>query len=106
MSTTFPFPSSPHWVPTTTMLGIKPLRMLQHSVDLRRALSAARHVDHQELVRRHARTTHGERAAKIDADRKSTRLNSSHLGISYAVFCLKKKKKQNKNKTITHHLPQ
>src|SRR5947199_10337613 len=33
-------------------------------------------------------------------DRKSTRLNSSHLGISYAVFCLKKKKKkQKKNKT-------
>src|SRR5262245_5615765 len=31
---------------------------------------------------------------KVDAarDRKSTRLNSSHLGISYAVFCLKKKK--------------
>src|SRR5436853_5043402 len=42
-------------------------------------------------------------------DRKSTRLNSSHLGISYAVFCLKKKKKktQKKNKTektkITAH---
>src|SRR2546421_6042642 len=30
-------------------------------------------------------------------DRKSTRLNSSHDQISYAVFCLKKKKKQNKN---------
>src|SRR5205814_3053402 len=31
-------------------------------------------------------------------DRKSTRLNSSHLGISYAVFCLKKKRKrQDKN---------
>src|ERR1035438_4015279 len=29
--------------------------------------------------------------AKVYADRKSTRLNSSHLGISYAVFCLKKK---------------
>src|SRR5437899_6279099 len=28
----------------------------------------------------------------VAADRKSTRLNSSHLGISYAVFCLKKKK--------------
>src|SRR5437899_8232219 len=28
-------------------------------------------------------------------DRKSTRLNSSHLGISYAVFCLKKKKGMN-----------
>src|SRR5947199_7541301 len=31
-----------------------------------------------------------------DLDRKSTRLNSSHLGISYAVFCLKKKKKKTK----------
>src|SRR5262245_63543965 len=38
-------------------------------------------------------------------DRKSTRLNSSHLGISYAVFCLKKKKKtktkHNKKSDIT-----
>src|SRR5258705_3178759 len=33
-------------------------------------------------------------------DRKSTRLNSSHLGISYAVFCLKKKK----NTTPLHNL--
>src|SRR5256885_3178062 len=32
------------------------------------------------------------RAATIARDRKSTRLNSSHLVISYAVFCLKKKK--------------
>src|SRR5437899_6273884 len=30
-----------------------------------------------------------------EIDRKSTRLNSSHLGISYAVFCLKKKKNKN-----------
>src|SRR5205814_9471481 len=34
-----------------------------------------------------------------ESDRKSTRLNSSHLGISYAVFCLKKK---TKNTTSTH----
>src|ERR1035441_359354 len=33
---------------------------------------------------------HGQ-SARIDLDRKSTRLNSSHLGISYAGFCLKKK---------------
>src|SRR2546426_6750870 len=33
----------------------------------------------------------------VDADRKSTRLNSSHLVISYAVFCLKKKKKDKKH---------
>src|SRR5690349_24921748 len=31
---------------------------------------------------------------EIDRDRKSTRLNSSHVEISYAVFCLKKKKKK------------
>src|ERR1039458_9634240 len=31
-------------------------------------------------------------ADRCERDRKSTRLNSSHLGISYAVFCLKKKK--------------
>src|SRR5690625_6656064 len=30
-------------------------------------------------------------SAAIDLDRKSTRLNSSHVAISYAVFCLKKK---------------
>src|SRR5947209_18245890 len=30
----------------------------------------------------------------VDEDRKSTRLNSSHANISYAVFCLKKKKKK------------
>src|SRR5256885_4888999 len=34
--------------------------------------------------------------AGLHEDRKSTRLNSSHLVISYAVFCLKKKKKLNK----------
>src|ERR1039457_6927975 len=35
-------------------------------------------------------------------DRKSTRLNSSHLVISYAVFCLKKKKKKNNTERNTH----
>src|SRR5437660_4586566 len=35
-------------------------------------------------------------------DRKSTRLNSSHVAISYAVFCLKKKKKK-KNTIATQH---
>src|SRR5205085_12084701 len=45
------------------------------------------HVGHDGL-RRHAR----DRAE----DRKSTRLNSSHSQISYAVFCLKKKKKKKK----------
>src|SRR5690348_17575597 len=42
---------------------------------------------------------HGETvgALEVTEDRKSTRLNSSHPSISYAVFCLKKKKKKNKD---------
>src|SRR5690625_5704840 len=36
----------------------------------------------------------------VEQDRKSTRLNSSHVAISYAVFCLKKKKHHNKKKHI------
>src|SRR3712207_8000850 len=37
----------------------------------------------------------GESHSGAERDRKSTRLNSSHANISYAVFCLKKKKKTN-----------
>src|SRR5205814_10697082 len=40
-----------------------------------------------------------EHAQHQGGDRKSTRLNSSHLGISYAVFCLKKKR-NNINQTV------
>src|SRR3989454_8096763 len=42
----------------------------------------------------------------VQTDRKSTRLNSSHLVISYAVFCLKKKKKTNKLPMIPVQLDQ
>src|SRR5260221_10762815 len=38
---------------------------------------------------------------KLDRDRKSTRLNSSHTVISYAVFCLKKKKKRETKASVT-----
>src|SRR5699024_11719589 len=45
----------------------------------------------------HIGKTAYENQQNISQDRKSTRLNSSHVSISYAVFCLKKKKKrQNK----------
>src|SRR5690349_23357419 len=47
------------------------------------------------LLRKNRR---GKRAEKKMADRKSTRLNFSHVEISYAVFCLKKKKKKEKKK--------
>src|SRR5256885_2938076 len=51
-------------------------------------------VQHEPEVRAHA-LAHGGQLLQVvahGADRKSTRLNSSHLVISYAVFCLKKKK--------------
>src|SRR5256885_3157478 len=57
--------------------------------------------------------TSRRRSTTRSRDRKSTRLNSSHLVISYAVFCLKKKKKQlsghalqqHNNHTISHAPP-
>src|SRR5690606_40677592 len=45
------------------------------------------------VARRHAHAGAGADAV-VRRDRKSTRLNSSHVKISYAVFCLKKKKKK------------
>src|SRR5256885_9772996 len=49
-------------------------------------------------------------AFELRRDRKSTRLNSSHLVISYAVFCLKKKKRygtqdHSRRLALTHHCP-
>src|SRR5215208_7920514 len=45
---------------------------------------------------RRPRRTPGGRTGLGPRDRKSTRLNSSHVAISYAVFCLKKKKKSDR----------
>src|SRR5690242_21217634 len=50
---------------------------------------------HAEFVGHEVVESHIDRA-----DRKSTRLNSSHMSISYAVFCLKKKKKKKKKQNI------
>src|SRR5205807_5438050 len=60
----------------------------------RRWLSAPRQGNSRRRVRRVADHRHAA------GDRKSTRLNSSHLVISYAVFCLKKKKKKKISKKI------
>src|SRR5262245_63510838 len=64
----------------------------------RESLRAA-HGDQLAQVQRNAdeRATALGEALSLARDRKSTRLNSSHLGISYAVFCLKKKKKKHYN---------
>src|SRR5437870_11483224 len=53
---------------------------------------------------RSAGRTGAPRRAPISArDRKSTRLNSSHVAISYAVFCLKKKKQPSQSTPSRHH---
>src|SRR5437899_9586265 len=69
---------------------------LMHMHDALRWLAGGCAVPNQELATLVPRPPrHRQDAFELHAgrDRKSTRLNSSHLGISYAVFCLKKKKK-------------
>src|SRR3712207_7204686 len=63
----------------------------------RRAARPERQAGHQlDLVREGEQRLAGIGGRLLrHADRKSTRLNSSHANISYAVFCLKKKKKTN-----------
>src|SRR2546422_8322140 len=61
--------------------------------------SGAVHVDAEDLAEELAEVL-GAVAGIARADRKSTRLNSSHGYISYAVFCLKKKKKSGDIMTV------
>src|SRR5262245_65279450 len=58
----------------------------------------------QSIERRRGRARRSRGTEGRGLDRKSTRLNSSHLGISYAVFCLKKKKKKKKNNITTKQI--
>src|SRR2546430_8802779 len=71
--------------PRSTLFPYTTLFRSQHAFPRRRFEAQEkpeRHRDHDEI---------GERCAEDEQDRKSTRLNSSHSQISYAVFCLKKK---------------
>src|SRR5258708_8936350 len=75
-----------------------------HACDGERAAHAASDraaVDQQVL---HSRPQAGKIRSGVRStlDRKSTRLNSSHQIISYAVFCLKKKKQDSTTSTLTH----
>src|SRR5690242_21607594 len=62
---------------------------------VRRVGEEARDLGDLARILRHVRLPPGA------GDRKSTRLNSSHMSISYAVFCLKKKKTQNPHTQVT-----
>src|SRR3712207_7429043 len=71
--------------PYTTLFRSQHVRALQRDSEQGRAVPARRPLAEQ---RGHAQPDGAGHAE----DRKSTRLNSSHANISYAVFCLKKKK--------------
>src|SRR2546426_5683458 len=73
-----------------------PYTTLFRSITLGLARVALEEIEHA-LAPRVDRVVGLEQAQRRDRDRKSTRLNSSHLVISYAVFCLKKKKKKKTN---------
>src|SRR5437660_3282467 len=53
---------------------------------------------------RRSRPRSQDRRRRSRSDRKSTRLNSSHVAISYAVFCLKKKKKKKYKKKSNKYI--
>src|SRR3712207_7794792 len=57
------------------------------------------------VIARHGLGARRPARARARQDRKSTRLNSSHANISYAVFCLKKKKNDSKLSTLNDIKP-
>src|SRR2546422_3238926 len=68
------------------------------------AFAVANELEEDDLVELHSELE--EKGIEIvpPEDRKSTRLNSSHGYISYAVFCLKKKKKTKKNRKTENRI--
>src|SRR3712207_7950640 len=90
--------------PYTTLFRSVPGRVVEQPAEDRRAVEAreAQPVDRPVGRRQGRGVTVGQQRVRRDrdgahagapSDRKSTRLNSSHANISYAVFCLKKKNK-------------
>src|SRR5206468_4733183 len=74
--------------PPVKRLGVHELAIPWNAAALSSFRGAAR-----QGYRAYAEVAIGEASSAAKTDRKSTRLNSSHDQISYAVFCLKKKKK-------------
>src|SRR5256885_17235960 len=73
--------------PYTTLFRSPAIIFIDEIDCVGRSRKADTHPEHQQTI-------NALLAAMDGLDRKSTRLNSSHLVISYAVFCLKKKKKK------------
>src|SRR2546427_7149244 len=83
-STLFPYTTLFRSVVADAVVALRGLAGYQ----VRRGRLRQDHLGHSHMTRQ------GAHLRLEEIDRKSTRLNSSHSQISYAVFCLKKKKKQ------------
>src|SRR5699024_11815605 len=104
LSSNIPPPPSSSLFPYTTLFRSSSLTLfygLQYSWqdteqamgrNVRRGMSSDLTVDHLFLVATNPHDARVFESLERKEDRKSTRLNSSHVSISYAVFCLKKKK--------------
>src|SRR5258708_26375361 len=87
-STLFPYTTlfrSDHLAQRDADRRLEDARLLHVTADAVEARAAVLHLGREQ------REVRPRGAAHLDQDRKSTRLNSSHQIISYAVFCLKKK---------------
>src|SRR5689334_24534457 len=60
-------------------------------------------ITHERRAREQGAVVEASVVQAVGEDRKSTRLNSSHSSISYAVFCLKKKKKRYASRQTARH---
>src|SRR5947209_15201254 len=83
--------------PYTTLFRSGVYGRVGHSFDGRGLRTAEEKEVGENRRHRGGRVRGSTNALRHSRDRKSTRLNSSHANISYAVFCLKKKKKKTKN---------
>src|SRR5688572_32329296 len=97
-------PPSSTLFPYTTLFRSDPVALAERLNEICCSRRLAERFSSVAVRRAHAlfrweQVTHSLAALYADVDRKSTRLNSSHSQISYAVFCLKKK---NQPLSITH----
>src|SRR5262245_63916773 len=88
--------------PTRRSSDLPDLRQLLHAVDAAKSPEVQQHVPPAKICQFDRPGRIHPLAAAVERDRKSTHLNSSHLGISYAVFCLKKKTLNDDNRTPSY----
>src|SRR2546422_6253084 len=85
------------FIPAAAACGLKASSRVNSGMESLRTGTNTKFADQRTKAFKEAERDLTQAAGADDQDRKSTRLNSSHGYISYAVFCLKKKKKKKTN---------